>query len=176
MRGGGVSRAVWASVSGGETRRGEGSGGGGGGGGGGEMAVVAAIERLEYRLIDYESLERAVGHNWYELDPDCRALVRGGCAPDDVEWADAKLSDLGALVGARVAPNADIVDAHPPQLVRYDRWANEVDEIVHHPAMLDSKRAMWESGYVSGFAADTATRAHDARRGDRGGALPRLAG
>jgi len=109
-------------------------------------------------MIDYESLERAVGHNWYQLDPDCRALVRSGCAPDDVEWADAKLSDLGALVGTRVAPNADIVDAHPPQLVRYDRWANEVDEIVHHPAMLDSKRAMWESGYVSGFAADTARR------------------
>ena len=83
-------------------------------------------------------------------------------------------SDLGALVGTRVAPNADIVDAHPPQLVRYDRWANEVDEIVHHPAMLDSKRAMWESGYVSGFAADTrATRTHDARCGDRRGALPR---
>ena len=65
-------------------------------------------------MIDYESLERAVGHNWYQLDPDCRALVRGGCAPDDVEWADAKLSDLGALVGTRVAPNADIVDATRP--------------------------------------------------------------
>src|SRR5207342_1446185 len=29
-------------------------------------------------MIDYESLERAVGHNWYQLDPDCRALVRSG--------------------------------------------------------------------------------------------------
>ena len=43
-------------------------------------------------------------------------------------------------------------------LVRYDRWANEVDEIEHHPAMLDSKRALWECGYVSGFAADEAAR------------------
>ena len=44
-------------------------------------------------MIDYESLERAVGHNWYQLDPDCRGPGADGCAPDDVEWADAKLSD-----------------------------------------------------------------------------------
>ncbi len=30
--------------------------------------------------------------------------------------------------------------------------------IEHHPAMLDSKRAMWECGYVSGFASDAADR------------------
>ena len=66
--------------------------------------------------------------------------------------------ELGALVGVRIARNADIVDANPPQLVRYDRWANEVDTVEHHPAMIDSKRAMWECGYVSGFAADEAAR------------------
>jgi acyl-CoA dehydrogenase len=109
-------------------------------------------------VIEYEALERAVGHNWYRLDPELQRLVRQGCPPEDVEWADAKLDELGALVGTRVAPNADVVDAHPPRLVRYDRWANEVDEVEHHPAMLDSKRAMWESGYVSGFAADEAVR------------------
>ena len=42
--------------------------------------------------------------------------------------------------------------------MRFDRWANEIDEIEHHPAMLDSKRALWECGYVSGFASDAADR------------------
>ena len=109
-------------------------------------------------MIDYETFDGAVGHNWYRIDPELRRLVRNGCPPEDAEWADAKLLELGELVGTRVAPNADVVDAHPPRLVRYDRWANDVDEVEHHPAMLDSKRALWENGYVSGFAADERTR------------------
>ena len=109
-------------------------------------------------MIDYSTFDGAVGHNWYDLDPELRRLVHDGCPPEDREWAEAKLAALGALVGVRIARNADIVDANPPQLVRYDRWANEVDTVEHHPAMIDSKRAMWECGYVSGFAADEAAR------------------
>ncbi len=109
-------------------------------------------------MIDYTTFEGAVGHNWYDLDPELQRLVRDGCPPEDREWAEAKLSEMGALVGVRIAPNADIVDANPPRLVRYDRWANEVDTVEHHPAMIDSKRALWECGYVSGFAADESAR------------------
>src|SRR5437764_11830695 len=109
-------------------------------------------------MIDYASLESVVGQNWYELDPDLQARVRRDCPSEDLEWADAKLRDLGALIGGRVAANADVIDANPPQLQRYDRWANEVDEIVHHPAALDSKRALWGAGFVSGFADDERSR------------------
>ena len=114
----------------------------------------------EAPMIDYEAFDRAVGQNWYRLDPELQRRVRQGCPPDDLGWAEAKLDALGALVGTRIARNADTIDAHPPRLVRYDRWASEVDEVEHHPAMLDSKRAMWECGYVSGFAADEARRGH----------------
>jgi alkylation response protein AidB-like acyl-CoA dehydrogenase len=109
-------------------------------------------------VIDYTTFERAAGHNWYELDPELQRFVRAGCAPEDLGWAEAKLVELGAIAGERIARNAEIVDAHPPRLVRYDRWAEEVDTIEHHPAMLDSKQAMWESGYVAGFAHDEAAR------------------
>jgi acyl-CoA dehydrogenase len=109
-------------------------------------------------VIDYESLDGAVGHNWYRLDPELQRFVARGCPSDDRDWADAKLDALGALAGTRVAPNADRVDAHPPRLVRYDRWGNEVDTVEHHPAMLDSKQALWDCGYVSGFAADERAR------------------
>src|SRR5206468_12693001 len=100
----------------------------------------------------------AVGQNWYELDPDLQDRVRTDAPPEDFEWADAKLREFGALVGGRIARNADVIDANPPRLERYDRWANEIGEVVHHPATLDSKRALWEAGYVSGFAANEAAR------------------
>jgi alkylation response protein AidB-like acyl-CoA dehydrogenase len=113
-------------------------------------------------MIDYSALDSAVGHNWYELDPDLRARVRRDCPPEDIGWADAKLHEFGGLVGERVAPNSEVVDAHPPELVRYDRWAGEINEIVHHPAGLDSKRALWASGYVGGFARDEHARGRPA--------------
>ncbi|MBA3302942.1 MAG: acyl-CoA dehydrogenase family protein, partial [Acidimicrobiia bacterium] len=109
-------------------------------------------------MIDYEALDSAVGQNWYELDPELRARVRRDCPAEDLGWAEATLGRFGALVGGDIARNADIIDAHPPELVRHDRWANEVNEVAHHPAALDSKRALWQAGYVSGFAADEAAR------------------
>ena len=113
-------------------------------------------------MIDYTTLDAAIGHNWYDLDPDLQARVRRDCPPEDYEWADAKLREFGGLVGERVAPNSEVVDAHPPELHRYDQWANEVNEIVHHPAALDSKRALWASGYVGGFSRDEAERGRPA--------------
>jgi alkylation response protein AidB-like acyl-CoA dehydrogenase len=108
-------------------------------------------------MIDYAALDGAVGQNWFDLDPDLRARVRSDCPPPDHEWAESTLHRFGALVGGRIARNAEVIDRSPPQLVRWDRWANPVDEIVHHPAALDSKAALWKCGYVSGFA--TAARA-----------------
>ncbi|MCU1380602.1 MAG: acyl-CoA dehydrogenase domain protein [Acidimicrobiales bacterium] len=110
-------------------------------------------------MIDYAGLDSAVGQNWYDLDPELRARIEADCPPEDLDWAHDTLHDFGALVGGRVARNADVIDANPPQLVRWDRWANEVDEVVHHPATRDSKAALWEAGYVSGFAAHEQARA-----------------
>ena len=109
-------------------------------------------------MIDYAALDAAIGQNWYELDPDLRRRVHDDVPAVDQPWADETLRGFGALVGDRIARNADIVDRSPPELVRWDRWANEVDEVVHHPAALESKAALWRSGYVSGFAADARSR------------------
>jgi acyl-CoA dehydrogenase len=110
------------------------------------------------RVIDWSDIHAVVGQNWYRLDPDFQDRVRRDCPPDDLAWAEATLDGFGGLVGDRIARAADTIDAHPPELVRYDRWANKVGEIAHHPAMLDAKRALWQAGYPSGFAAQAEAR------------------
>ena len=59
-------------------------------------------------MLDYGSLDAAVGENWYDLDPDLQSRVRRDTPPDDLAWADAKLRRMGELVGGPVARNADI--------------------------------------------------------------------
>lgn len=109
-------------------------------------------------MIDYSSLESTIGRDWYALDPELQAQVRRHVPAEDAEWSDAKLGEIGRLVATVIGPNAETIDAHPPELIRYGRWAEEIDRIVHHPAMVESKRALWQVGYAGGFTADQAAR------------------
>lgn len=109
-------------------------------------------------MIDYEKLDSAIGQNWYDLDPDLKARVRSASPPADFDWADDTLRAFGGLCGSDIASNADVIDADPAQLIRFDRWAEEIDQIDHPAATLDSKRKLWRSGYVSGFSVDEAAR------------------
>jgi alkylation response protein AidB-like acyl-CoA dehydrogenase len=109
-------------------------------------------------VIDWSDIDSVVGQNWYRLDPDLQARVRRDAPADDRDWSEAILDGFGALVGGTIARAADVIDAHPPELVRYDRWANEVNELSHHPAMVEAKAALWEAGYPSGFAAQARER------------------
>lgn len=116
------------------------------------MHAHGALRTREVGAVDYAALDAAIGHNWYLLDPELQARVHAECPPPDLAWAVETLRSFGALVGDRIARNAEIIDASPPELVRWDRWASQVDEIRHHPAAIDSKAALWASGYVSGFS------------------------
>jgi acyl-CoA dehydrogenase len=109
-------------------------------------------------VIDWTDIDEVVGQNWYRLDPDLADRVRRDAPAEDRDWSEATLDGFGALVGDRIARAADTIDAHPPELARYDRWANEVGHIAHHPATLDAKAALWEAGYPSGFAAEAKAR------------------
>jgi hypothetical protein len=114
-------------------------------------------------VIDWTDIDEVVGQNWYRLDPDLADRVRRDCPAEDLDWSVATLDGFGALVGDRIARAADTIDAHPPELVRYDRWANEVGHVAHHPAMLDAKAALWEAGYPSGFEAQAQARGRPRR-------------
>jgi alkylation response protein AidB-like acyl-CoA dehydrogenase len=96
--------------------------------------------------IDYAELESAVGLNWYEADPNLRALMTRYLSPQDRGWAEERLLRWGEICGGPIAANAEVIDRNPPQLERYDAWGNEVNRVVHHPGGVESRRYVWEEG------------------------------
>lgn len=126
-------------------------------------------------MIDWSEIDSVVGQNWYRLDPDLQARVRRDSPAEDRAWSEATLDGFGALVGGTIARAADVIDTHPPELVRYDRWASEVNELAHHPAMLEAKAALWRAGYPSGFVAQARERGRPAPGVVLGGASYLLA-
>jgi alkylation response protein AidB-like acyl-CoA dehydrogenase len=113
-------------------------------------------------MINYADLQSAIGLNWYEIDPNLRDIIHRRLEPADLEWCEPELTRIGALIGGPVAARAEVTDKNPPQLVKYDRWGESLDEIVHHPGAIATKRDLWTSG-VSG----PRLRLEAARRGRR---------
>jgi alkylation response protein AidB-like acyl-CoA dehydrogenase len=100
-------------------------------------------------MIDYAKFESAIGLNWYELDPNLQQIMHRMLEPADLEWCEPELRKIGVLCGGSVAARAEITDKHPPELVKFDRWGEPLEEVRHHPGALETKRELWESG-VSG--------------------------
>lgn len=97
-------------------------------------------------MIDYSQFDRAVGLNWYEVDPDLQDTVKRYVPAGEFEAADARLREVGALMGGPIAERAEMTDRNPPKLERFDRWGREVNRVIHHPGALQTKRDLWESG------------------------------
>jgi acyl-CoA dehydrogenase len=98
--------------------------------------------------IRYEDMEQAIGLNWYLVDPNLMLQMDRHVDPVDRAWVDGKLRAMGALIGGPVADNAEVTDRNPAQLVRWDREGNEVNEVVHHPSALETKRLLWKSDFL----------------------------
>jgi acyl-CoA dehydrogenase len=97
-------------------------------------------------MIDYQAFDRAIGLNWYALDPNLQAAMDRLLEPADRAWAEERLTEIGGLAGGLIAASAEVIDKNTPRLERYDRWGEETNRVVHHPAALAAKRACWESG------------------------------
>jgi alkylation response protein AidB-like acyl-CoA dehydrogenase len=100
-------------------------------------------------LPDYASYDQAIGLDWYDVDPNLRLLL-DRLLPDagDRAFAEDHAARYGVLCGGPLAQRAEITDKHGPALARYDRWGVEVDEVVHHPAWLESKADLVRAGFV----------------------------
>src|SRR5580693_6945431 len=101
-------------------------------------------------LPDYAEFEQAAGLDWYALDPNLSALLdRHLPDPGDRARAEEHVGRFGTLVGEVIAPRAEVTDKHGPVLRRYDRWGEEVDEVVHHPNWTQNKADLVRNGFVS---------------------------
>jgi acyl-CoA dehydrogenase len=108
--------------------------------------------------IRYDDMEQAIGLNWYLVDPNLALQMDRHVDPADREWVDQKLRAMGELIGGPVARNAEITDRHPAELVRWDREGNEINQVVHHPTALETKRLLWKSDFLHLRWSDDATR------------------
>ncbi len=99
-------------------------------------------------MLDYSEFDKAIGLNWYEVDPDLQDTVKRYVPAEELDAADAKLMDVGALIGGPVAARAEMTDKNPPRLERFDQWGNEVNRVVHHPGALQTKKDLFEA-YLS---------------------------
>jgi alkylation response protein AidB-like acyl-CoA dehydrogenase len=100
-------------------------------------------------LADYAEHEQAIGLDWYALDPNLSLLFdRLLPDPDDRKFAEYHAGEYGRLVGTRIALRADETDKNGPQLRRYDKWGQPVDEIVHHATWLENKADLKRAGFV----------------------------
>ena len=99
-------------------------------------------------MIRYDKMNEAIGHNWYRVDPNLRFQMDRFIAPEDRQWVEEKMDAMGELMGTVVAANAEITDKHPPQLVRWDKRGEEINQVVHHPTSLDTKRHLWKAGFL----------------------------
>ena len=100
-------------------------------------------------MIDYSRFDSAIGLNWYDADPNLQQILRRKLDPEDLQWCEHELHKIGALTGGPIAERAEISDRNPPQLVKFDKWGEEVNQIVHHPGALATKADAWTSG-ISG--------------------------
>lgn len=100
-------------------------------------------------MIDYAKFEGAIGLNWYEIDPNLRQIMRRMLEAADLEWCEPELERIGSLCGGAIAERAEVTDKHPPELVKFDPWGEQIDQVRHHPGAIATKRDLWESG-VSG--------------------------
>ncbi|MGH3723222.1 MAG: acyl-CoA dehydrogenase family protein [Mycobacterium sp.] len=127
-------------------------------------------------MIDYEKIDSATGQNWFDIDPVLQAAIARECPAEDLPWAQSKLSAIGNLAGGLVNRNADIVDRHPPELIREDRWGGSVSEVVYDPRYVESSRALRTLGFHSNFGADAQRRGRPTPRAVIAGAYYMVSG
>jgi len=108
----------------------------------------------------------AIGLNWYDCDPSLQFLMRYYMSDDDLAFAEPHLREYGALCGGPIAERAEITDKNPPRLVKYDKWGNDISEVVLPETVWQTKQDVARHGIRS------VARSQEARR--RGGVPPMM--
>ncbi|MFH5797348.1 acyl-CoA dehydrogenase family protein [Haladaptatus sp. CMAA 1911] len=98
--------------------------------------------------VEYGQFDRGRGMNYWQYDPVLQHEVER-TYPGDRGWAEERFDEFGDIVGQVVAPNSDTIDEHGPELHRYDRFGERVNEIEYHPAQFENERLVYGAGCVA---------------------------
>jgi alkylation response protein AidB-like acyl-CoA dehydrogenase len=105
-----------------------------------------------------ERFQGATGLNWWTSDPTLQRALRYHMRNEDIEWAQPHLERIGEMMGGLVSEMAEITDKEPPQLVRYDRWGHEVNDVILPQSAIRAKRAILDNRFSSRDMIDAARR------------------
>jgi hypothetical protein len=101
-------------------------------------------------LDDYNVYEKAIGTNFFDLDPNIKFILkRTLTSEDDLAFGITVGKLYGDVVGSKIAPNADITDKHGPVLKSYDEWGYRINEIVHNESWIQNKADLVRIGVCS---------------------------
>jgi alkylation response protein AidB-like acyl-CoA dehydrogenase len=106
-----------------------------------------------------ERYRGAAGLNWYACDPSLQRTLRYHMTAEEHDWALPHLLRIGALMGGPMNERAEQSDKHPPRLVRYDRWGNDMSEIVLPESVVQSKRDYFANSVTAPAVLKEARRA-----------------
>ncbi len=81
----------------------------------------------------YRHYEQGRGLNYYEADPNLRAVLGQHIDRATMQWADARLRVLGERCGTAIVQRADAYDRVGHELVRYDQFGRDLSRIAYHP-------------------------------------------
>lgn len=101
--------------------------------------------------IDFGGHDRGRGMSYWAIDPVLGRAVERSLADfpaTERQLSLAKLAAFGEVVGTEIAPNADVVDRHPPTLHTHDRDGELQNRVEYHPLQHENERLAYGAGIV----------------------------
>jgi alkylation response protein AidB-like acyl-CoA dehydrogenase len=96
----------------------------------------------------YRRYESGRGLDYYRADPNVAFVLDGLLPPAVRRWADEPLERWGQRCGTDIVRRADATDRRGHELIRYDRFGNDVSEIAYHPDWLANLDEAFDFGLV----------------------------
>ena len=87
--------------------------------------------------------------SFWDASPTLRELLVRKLSPNEFDWAEPQLREMGELAARAVAPLAAIADREGPRLVTRTPAGEPLNRVDYHPAYREMERIAYGSGMVA---------------------------
>ncbi len=91
------------------------------------------------------------GPNWYLDDAPFQELITRLMPAEILERSSPLLEEMGQSAAGELAALAELADANPPRLRRFDRSGERIESVEHHPAYDSLRRGSYGFGILTRF-------------------------